>query len=169
MLAGSACGEGPPPRYAQSAPPRDEVRLTLSSQTVWQGQYGWCSRSASIRQSSGGVSGRCGGAGPFGTASPGPGASPERSRTLTDAEVATLRNLYQEAKLFDGGHIGADFSGGDFPFYILIIPIISAESRCCVGGHRQSDIFKRSSKGTVRLVAPRRAVTGDFGMGTEGI
>ena len=121
MLAGSACSEGSPPRYAQSAPPRDEVRLTLSSQTVWQGQYGWCSRSASIRQSSGGVSGRCGGAGPFGTASPGPGASPERSRTLTDAEVETLRNLYQEAKLFDGGHIGADFSGGDFPFYILII------------------------------------------------
>jgi hypothetical protein len=119
MLAGSAFDTLP--RYVQSGPPPDEVRLTLSSQTVWQGQYGWCSFTANIRQSSGAVSSRCGGAGPFGTASPGPGASAAPPRTLTDAEVATLRKLYQAAYLFDGGHIGADYSGSDLPFYILIV------------------------------------------------
>jgi hypothetical protein len=119
MLAGSAF-DGLP-RYAQSGPQPDEVHLTLSFQTVWGGEYGWCSFTANIRQSSGAVSSRCGGAGPFGTASPGPGASAARPRTLTDAEVARLRKLYQEANLFDGGHVGADLSGSDFPFYILIV------------------------------------------------
>lgn len=119
MLAGSAFDTLP--SYAQSGPPADEVRLTLSSQTVWQGQYGWCSLSIGIRQSSGGVSSRCGGAGPFGTAPPGPGGGGEVRRTLTGAEVVTLRKLYEAANLFDGGHIGADFSGSDLPFYILIV------------------------------------------------
>jgi hypothetical protein len=112
------------PRYVQSVqsgPSPDEVRLTLSSQTVWQGEYGWCSFTTEIVQRRGGVSSRCGGAGPFGNASPGPGASAAGSRTLTDAEAATLRKLYQDANLFDGGHIGADYSGSDLPFYILIV------------------------------------------------
>ena len=119
MLAGSAFATLP--GYAESGPPADEVRLTLSSQTVWQGGYGWCSFTADIVQRRGGVSSRCGGAGPFGTASPGPGASAERRRTLTDSETATLRKLYEEAHLFDGGHIGADHSGSDLPFHILIV------------------------------------------------
>jgi hypothetical protein len=120
MLAGANVGGLR--RDVQSAPPADEVRLTLSSQTIWQGEYGWCSFSAHLSQSSGAVSSRCGGAGPFGTASPGPGASAAPPRTLTDAEVATLRNLYQAANLFDGGgHVGEDYSGSDLPFYILIV------------------------------------------------
>jgi hypothetical protein len=52
---------------------------------------------------------------------PGPGASAARPRTQTAAEVVTLRKLYQGANLFDGGHIGADYSVSDLPFYILIV------------------------------------------------
>src|SRR5215210_3190397 len=87
-----------------------DVRVTLSSQTVWHGEYGWCTTSAGIVQGRGGVSQRCGGAGPFGTASPGPGASGDRRRTLDDSETATLRKLYEAAHLFEDGHIGADYS-----------------------------------------------------------
>jgi hypothetical protein len=119
MLAGS--GFATLPGSAASGPPADDVRLTLSRQTVWQGEYGWCSFTAEIVQRRGAVSSRCGGAGPFGTASPGPGASAEHRRTLTDSETATLHKLYEEAHLFDGGHIGADHSGSDLPFHILIV------------------------------------------------
>jgi hypothetical protein len=76
------------PAQAQDERAADGLRLTLSSQTVWQGAYGWCSLSAEIELDRGGLSFRCGGAGPFGTASPGPGGGSERRRTLTDSETA---------------------------------------------------------------------------------
>lgn len=97
-----------------------DVRLTLSFQTVWGGDYNWCTTSAEIVHGRGGISYRCGGAGPFGTASPAPGARVWR-RTLDDSETATLHKLYEAAHLFEGGHIGADYSGSDLPFYILIV------------------------------------------------
>ena len=103
---------------AESAP---SVRLTLSRQTVWQGAYGWCTFSAEASGDSGGISFRCGGGGPFGTASPGPGAKDVRRRSLSGSERATLWKLYQAAKLFDGGHIGADFSASDLPFEMLVV------------------------------------------------
>jgi hypothetical protein len=97
------------------------VRLTLSRQTVWQGAYGWCTFSADTSGDKGGISFRCGGGGPFGTASPGSNAHDTRRRSLTGSERATLRQLYQAARLFDGGHIGADFSASDAPFEMLIV------------------------------------------------
>lgn len=112
------------PVYAQPQPSADGLQhlsLTFRSQTVWQGEYGWCTFSAGIDLGKGGVSFRCGGAGPFGTASPGPGAGEVRRRKLTDSETTTLRNLYEAARLFDDGHIGADYSASDFPFTILIV------------------------------------------------
>lgn len=119
MLAGFAFDVAP--AYEQVDRVVDGVRLTLSSQTVWQGQYGWCSFSAEIVQGRGGISDRCGGAGPFGTALPGRGGGGERRRTLADSETATLRKLYKAAQLFEGGHIGADYSARDLPFPILIV------------------------------------------------
>jgi hypothetical protein len=108
------------------------VRLTLSSQTVWQGEYGWCAFSAQIREGQGGLSYRCGGAGPFGTSSPGADDTAVRQRTLTNSEVSTLRKLYEAARLFDGGHIGADLSASDLPFHILIVRSTSHERRAVV-------------------------------------
>jgi hypothetical protein len=108
------------PGYAQVERTAETVRLTLSSQTVWQGEHGWCSFAADIVQGRSELSNRCGGAGPFGTASTRPVAASERRRALTDSETATLRKLYEAAQLFDGGHTGADFSESDLPFQILI-------------------------------------------------
>jgi hypothetical protein len=118
--------------YAQAERAADGVLLTLSSQSVWQGTYGWCSFSAEIEHGRGGVSSRCGGAGPFGTAPPGPGGGDVRRRTLTDSESATLRKLYETAQLFEGGHIGADYSGSDLPFHILIVRTSSKDQRAAV-------------------------------------
>jgi len=98
----------------------EEVSLTLSRQTGSQGMYRWCTLIAATGGDTGRVSEQCGGAGPFGTSSPGSGASAPRRRSLTDSERATLRELYTAARLFDGGHIGADFSG-DLPFEILMV------------------------------------------------
>jgi len=109
------------PGHAQLETAVEGVRLTLSSQSVWQGEYSWCTLSADILQGRGGLSFRCGGAGPFGTASPGAGGGSVRRRTLTDSETITLRRLYEAATLFDGGHIGAVSSAGDLPYYILIV------------------------------------------------
>jgi len=64
MLAGVAFDALP--AQAQDERAADGLRLTLSSQTVWQGAYGWCSLSAEIELDRGGLSFRCGGAGPFG-------------------------------------------------------------------------------------------------------
>jgi hypothetical protein len=109
------------------------VRLTLSRQTVWQGAYGWCTFSAETFADSGGISYRCGGGGPFGTASPGSNAGDIRQRPLSGSERATLRQLYQAARLFDGGHIGADFSASDLPFEMLIVrPTGGSKSRAAV-------------------------------------
>jgi hypothetical protein len=110
----------------------DDVRLTLSSQTVWQGEEGWCSFAAELFQGKGALSYRCGGAGPFGTASPGPGGGSVRRRMLTDPETATLRKLYEAARLFDGGHIGADKSYSDLPFHILMVRLRSGDQRAVV-------------------------------------
>lgn len=98
----------------------EEVHLTLSRQTGSQGRYRWCTFIAETWRETGGISSRCGDAGPFGTASPGPGARDPRHRSLTDSERATLRQLYRAASLFDGGHVGADLSG-DLPFQILMV------------------------------------------------
>src|SRR5687768_4710942 len=89
--------------------PRDagpNFRLTLNSQAVSQGD-GWCTFSAEVRGDNGGVSNRCGGA-------------PQR-RTLSEAERELLRKLYLGARLFDGGHIGADYTASDLPFQMLIV------------------------------------------------
>jgi hypothetical protein len=120
------------PGYTLVQSEADGVRLTLSSQTVWQGEYGWCAFSAEILQGRGGLSDRCGGAGPFGTASPGVGGGDVRRQTLTDLETATLRKLYEAARLFDGGHIGADGSASDLPFHILIVRSTSQDRRAVV-------------------------------------
>jgi hypothetical protein len=118
--------------YAQIPTTANDVRLTLSSQTVWQGEEGWCAFAAEILQGRGTLSNRCGGAGPFGTASPGPSAEGVRRRALTDPETATLRKLYESARLFDGGHIGADLSASDLPFHILMVRSRSADQRAVV-------------------------------------
>lgn len=120
------------PGNAQVETAAESVRLTLSSQNVWQGEYGWCSFSADIRQGRGGISFRCGGAGPFGTASPGAAAGGVRRRALTDSETITLRRLYEAATLFDGGHVGADSSASDLPFHILIVRSTSLDRRAVV-------------------------------------
>jgi hypothetical protein len=130
MFAGFAFDVAPGYTLVQSE--ADGVRLTLSSQTVWQGEHGWCAFSAEIRQGRGGLSDRCGGAGPFGTASPGAGGGGVRQRRLTDSETTTLRKLYEAARLFDGGHIGADHSAGDLPFYVLIVRSTSQDRRAVV-------------------------------------
>jgi hypothetical protein len=130
MFAGFAFDVAPGYTFVQSA--GDSVRLTLSSQTVWQGGYGWCAFSAEIVQGRGELSDRCGGAGPFGTASPGAGGGGVRRRTLTDSETTTLRKLYEAARLFEGGHIGADRSAGDLPFHILIVRSTSQDGRAVV-------------------------------------
>jgi hypothetical protein len=76
------------PAQAQDERAADGLRLTLSSQTVWQGAYGWCSLSAEIELDK---------RWPFLSlrrcrtvrkASPGPGGGSERRRTLTDSETA---------------------------------------------------------------------------------
>ena len=131
----SALALGPLPGYAQApqvAKEAEDVRLTLSSQTVWQREYGWCTLSAGIAHGQGGVSYRCGGAGPFGTASPGVGGGTVRRRMLTDSETATLRKLYEEARLFDGGHIGKDYTGSDMPFYILTARSLTPQNQAVV-------------------------------------
>jgi hypothetical protein len=120
------------PGNAQLETAAESVRLTLSSQTVWQGEYGWCAFSADILQGRGGLSFRCGGAGPFGTASPGAAGGSVRRRALTDSETRTLRRLYEAATLFDGGHIGADLSASDLPFLILIVRSTSLDRRAVV-------------------------------------
>jgi hypothetical protein len=100
--------------------PSEELSLTLSRQTGSQGKYRWCTLIAETGRDAGGMSEQCGGAGPFGTSSPGPGARAPRRRALSDSERATLRKLYAAAKLFDGGHVGADFRS-DLPFEILMV------------------------------------------------
>jgi hypothetical protein len=130
VLAGFACDVLP--GYTQVQSVTDGVRLTLSSQTVWQGENGWCAFSAEILQGRGGLSYRCGGAGPYGTASPGDGGGAVRRRTLTDSEIATLSKLYEAARLFDGGHVGADHSAGDLPFHILIVRSTLPDRRAVV-------------------------------------
>jgi hypothetical protein len=106
---------------AKTAGSAEAEHLTLSRQTGSQGRYRWCTLIAETERDTGGVSEQCGGAGPFGTSSPGPGASGPRSRSLTHAERATFRQLYKAARLFDGGHVGADFSEHHLPFEILMV------------------------------------------------
>jgi hypothetical protein len=120
------------PGYTQVQSAADGVSLTLSSQTVWQGEHGWCAFSAEILQGKGGLSYRCGGAGAFGTASPRAGGVGVRRRTLTESETPTQRKLYEAARLFDGGHIGADNSASDLPFLILIVRSTSHDRRAVV-------------------------------------
>jgi hypothetical protein len=70
----------------------------------------------------GGVSYHCGAAGALGPGgSPGYNTKGLRQRALSDAERDTLRQLYRGARLFDGGHVGGDYSVSDFPFLILIV------------------------------------------------
>jgi hypothetical protein len=130
LLAGFVFDALPAQTRVQSA--ADGVRLTLSSQTGWQGEHGWCAFSAEILQGRAGLSYRCGGAGPFGTALPGAGGDGVRRRTLTDSETATLHKLYEAARLFDGGHIGSDNSASDLPFHILIVRATSPDRRAVV-------------------------------------
>ena len=82
-----------------------DFRLTLNSQPVGQ-IAGGCTFSAEVRGDTGGVSNRCGGL---------------QQRTLSEAERELLRELYLGARLFDGGHIGADYTAADFPFQTLIV------------------------------------------------
>ena len=120
-------------RTAQAGDSAPDVRLTLSRQTVWQGAYGWCTFSAGTSGDRGGISFRCGGGGPFGTASPGPGGGAVRQRSLSASEVATLRKLSHAALLFEGGHTGADLSASDVPFEMLIVrPAQGSRSQAAV-------------------------------------
>lgn len=117
-------------RMAQAGDSAPDVRLTLSRQTVWQGAHGWCTFSAATSGDRGAISSRCGGAGPFGTASPGPGGGHVRGRSLSAAERATVRKLSQAALLFEGGHTGADLSASDWPFEMLIVrPALGSRSQ----------------------------------------
>jgi len=142
MLAASAFD---PARSTQSERAAEGVRLTLSSETVWQDEYGWYTFSAQIVKGRGSLSSRCGGAGPFGTASPGPGGGGERRRTLTDSETATLRKLYEGARLFEDGHIGADPRGSsDLPFHILIVRSSRAVVLVVSGNPTFSSGFRRA-------------------------
>ena len=118
--------------YTEIQTTANDLRLTLSSQTVWQGEEGWCAFAAEIFQGRGTLSNRCGGAGPFGTAWPGPGAGGIRRRALTAPETVTLRKLYESARLFDGGHVGADLSASDLPFHILMVRSRSPDQRAVV-------------------------------------
>jgi hypothetical protein len=98
------------PGQAQVKTAPESIRLTLSSQTPWQGEPFWCTLSADIHQGRGELSYRCGGTGPFGTTPLGSERGGVRQRALTEQETMTLRSLYEAATLFDGGHIGADLS-----------------------------------------------------------
>ena len=40
-----------------------------------------------------------------------------------------MRKLYEAAQLFEGGHVGADYSPSDLPFQILIVPSSSRNRR----------------------------------------
>jgi hypothetical protein len=127
MVAGCACSvlSG----YTQTQTTAANVRLTLSSQTVWQGEDAWCAFAAEIFQGKGALSYRCGGAGPFGTAWTRSGGGSQRRRALTDTETVTLRKLHEAAHLFDGDHIGADQSASDLPFHILMVRSTSPNRR----------------------------------------
>jgi hypothetical protein len=48
---------------------------------------------------------------------------------LTQRETSTLRELYDAARLFDGDHVGADFSGSDVPFEMLIVRPVFTHGR----------------------------------------
>jgi hypothetical protein len=120
-------------RTAHAEDPATDISLTLSSQTVWQGADGWCTFAAETSGNRGGISFRCGGGGPFGTGSPGPGGRAVRRRALSASERAILRKLSQAALLFEGGHTGADLSHADFPFEMLIVrPAGGSRSRAAV-------------------------------------
>jgi hypothetical protein len=158
MFAGFAFDVAP--GYTRVESVGDGVRLTLSSQTVWQGEYGWCTFSAEILQGRGGLSDRCGGAGPFGTASPGAGGGGVRRRTLTHSETTALRKLYEAARLFDGGHIGADRRASDLPFNILIVRS-SQDGRAVVLVVTGNSTFSSGPRGALVdwLIRERQAMT----------
>jgi len=140
---------------------RAGVRLTLSSQTVWQGATGWCALSVDLTPSAGGISDRCGGAGVFGTLPPGPGGGGVRQRLLTNAERVSLRTLYEEARLFDGGHIGADHSGSDLPFIILMVRPLGGDNRAVVVVVTGNPTFSTGARKALvdRLLQERQALT----------
>jgi hypothetical protein len=58
-----------------------------------------------------------------------PSAGAVRRRSLTEAENAALRGLYASAHLFEGGHIGADYSGADLPFELLVVRPVRTSGR----------------------------------------
>jgi hypothetical protein len=97
----------------------ERVQLTLARQTPWQGADGWCRFSLEVSSSRAGIGERCGPGNPVDSSWI--QHSGTRSRLLTDAERRTALELYDAARLFDGGHIGADFSASDLGFEMLIV------------------------------------------------
>lgn len=147
--------------HAARQPARDGVRLTLSSQTVWQGATGWCALSVDLTPSAGGISDRCGAAGVFGASPPGPAGGGVRERLLTIAERTSLRTLYEEARLFDGGHIGADQSASDLPFIILMVRPLGGDSRAVVVVVTGNPTFSTGARKALldRLLQERQTLT----------
>jgi hypothetical protein len=113
VLWGGQSGQSQPQRT-----PVETIQLTLTRQTPWQGLDGWCSFGIELVWNGGGVSWRCGVVDPVE-----PASRPVRirRRELTAAERQTLRRLYEAARLFDGGHVGADLSASDPGFEMLIV------------------------------------------------
>lgn len=102
--------------------PPDNVLLTLTSQAVGSAPDQWCRFSVDLSGNDGGMSERCGPGTPASTGwTVGVPIQSTRSRSLTEAERATVRRLYTSARVFDGNHVGAARSGSDLPFFMLIV------------------------------------------------
>jgi hypothetical protein len=113
VLVGSQSAQSQPQRT-----PVETIRLTLTRQTPWQGMDGWCSFGVESRRNAAEMSWRCGVVDPLEPASR---PVSTRQRALTAAEAQTLQQLYEAARLFDGGHVGADLSASDLGFEMLIV------------------------------------------------
>jgi hypothetical protein len=96
-----------PPTEGQRKEP-DNVRLTLVTHSAWNRPDRWCAFSVETSNGGGDMWRSCGVAGP-------------PPRPLTKTESATVRRLYALAHLFEGGHIGADLTASDVPFFMLTV------------------------------------------------
>jgi hypothetical protein len=80
-----------------------------------------CRLDVSVRRDTGVATSRCG-ISPDAVGATDRRSTPaERRQELSSADVATLRRLIADARLFDGGHVGADLRSGDLLFELLIV------------------------------------------------
>ena len=59
-------------------------------------------------------------------------------------KLPTLRKLYEDAQLFEGGHVGAHDSGSDLPFHLLIFrDVVQGQRAVALVLTGESHIFQR--------------------------